>query len=79
MQEWWQMSCKKSYVYDKDYIWIPATCRCENEIDFIMDYKKYYGLFSNYVWWIFTMKKEIFMKRKQPVKHEISIFYLHFY
>ena len=36
------MSCKQSYVYDKDYIWIPATCSCENEKDFIIDYGKYY-------------------------------------
>ena len=34
--QWWnndkcQCECKKIYSCEKDYIWSPATCNCENE------------------------------------------------
>ena len=34
--QWWnkhkrRCECKESHLYDKDYVWDPATCNSENE------------------------------------------------
>ena len=43
--QWWNndkcwCECKKRHVYEKDYVWNPATCNCENRkyLANIMDY-----------------------------------------
>ena len=69
--------CKKRHVCEKDCVWNPATCSCENEkyLASIMDDSpimcdeiiKSYDDETN------------FNEKKQPVKRKISIFYLHFY
>ena len=33
--QWWnndkcRRECKKHHIYEKDYVWNPATCNCEN-------------------------------------------------
>ena len=35
LDQWWNndkcwCKCKKRHVYEKDYVWNPATCNCEN-------------------------------------------------
>ena len=72
---------KKRHVCERDYIWTPSICSCENEkilasiandsviiCDGVIDsYEKE------------TKPQQILMKRKQPAKRKISIFYLHVY
>ena len=33
-QKWnndkWQWKCKKHHIYEKHYVWDPATCSCQN-------------------------------------------------
>ena len=86
LDQWWnkdkcQCECKKRHVCEKDCIWNPATCSCENG--------KYLASIMNDSGFrvmklqSHTTKKPkqfqpISMKRKQPVKHKISIFYSHF-
>ena len=74
------VSVKKRHVCENGYIWNPDTCSCENG--------KY--LASNMDNSAIICDKGIeseeetktvpanLMKRKLPVKHKISIFYLHF-
>ena len=36
MDQWWnndkcQCECKEPHVCEKDYVWNPATCNCEND------------------------------------------------
>ena len=73
---------KKRNVYEKDYIWNPATCSCENG--------EYLGSVMNdsaiiYIEIIESYDEETktiptsFNQRKQPAKRKISTFYLHFY
>ena len=63
----------------------PATCNCENGkyLASIMDYSaiacnEIIESFDEHAEASRTMK-QILMKRKQPVKHKIFKFYLHFY
>ena len=35
LDQWWnndkcQCECKNRHVFEKDYVWNPATCNCEN-------------------------------------------------
>ena len=32
--EYW-CECKKHHICEKDYVWNPATCKCENEINLV--------------------------------------------
>ena len=71
--QWWnsnkcRFECKKRHVYEKDYIWNPATCSCENrkQLPTIMD--------DSAITMMKLQKKQklfqqILMKKKQPVKH----------
>ena len=79
--------CKKHHICEKDYIWNPATCSCENS--------KY---LANIIDDSVIMCDEIievdaeaklndeetkttpkhFNEKKQPLKHLVSVFYLHF-
>ena len=79
--QWWnndkcQCECKKRQVCEKDYVWNPATCNCENGkyLESIMDDSAI--ICDDIV--EYAMTEQILMKRKQPVKLKISIFYLHF-
>ena len=77
--------CKKCHVCKKKYVRNPATCNCENG--------KYLASFMddsaithdeviesyNEDQKLSRKKKQIFIKRKQPVKCKIFIFYLYFY
>ena len=71
------MSLKNIIYVKKDYIWNPSTCSCENGkcLASIMDDS------------VITCDEIIeetktvptnFNEKKQPVKHRIFIFYLHF-
>ena len=63
--------CKKRHVchvYQKDYVWNFFTCKSKNG-----KYLASIRLKGD------TTKKQVLMKRKQPVKLKIYIFQLHFY
>ena len=69
--------CKKRHVIEKDYIWNPAACSCENG--------KYLASIMNpsainYDEVIESYDKETnFNEKKKLLKCKIYIFYLHFY
>ena len=82
--------CKKRHLCEKDYVWNPATCNCENGkylastindsaiiCDDVIDADAKLSPKDN------NDEKNLFqqflMKRRLPVKHKIFIFYLHFY
>ena len=81
--KWWnnnkcRCECKKHNICEKYYIWNPAICSCENGkyLVSIMD--------DPAITRDETIEKTKtvpanFNEKKQPVKHKISIFYLHFY
>ena len=83
--------CKERHLCEKDYIWNPSICNCENGkyLASIVDDSAITSdeIIESYdeetiIKKLFQLQKlfqQIFMKGKQPVKHEISIFYLHFY
>ena len=78
---WWE--CKKRHLCEKDYVWNPATCKCENwkYLASIMDD-------SAIICDEFTdadtdeeansYDKIKFDEKKQPVIRKIFIFHLHF-
>ena len=69
--------CKKRYVFQKDYVWNPITCKYENwkYLASIMDDS---AIMCDAI--IESYKEETnFNEKKQPVKHKISLFYMHFY
>ena len=77
-----ECECKKHNICEKDYIWNPATCSCENgkylasimdDPAIICDEVVDAEAKSND-----EKQKQILMK-KQPVNQKISIFCLHFY
>ena len=68
----------KKYMCEKDYIWNPVICSCENG--------KYLGIIIHDS--IITCDEILegtitiptnFNEKKQPVKQKSSIFYFHFY
>ena len=69
--------CKKLHVPEKDYVWNPATCSCENGkyLASIMDNSVITcdGILESYD------DETNFNEEKQPLKRKSSIFYLHFY
>ena len=72
------VSIKTSHMW-KDYIRNPATCSCENDeyLASIIDDDSLITCDE-----IKEESKTIstnLMKKKQPVKHKMSIFYLHFH
>ena len=81
--QWWNndkcwFECKKRHLCGKDYIWNPATCGCKNwkYLESIMDDSV---IACDEIIVIQQTKKpklfqQILMKRKQLVKHKISIF-----
>ena len=79
--QWWnndkcQYECKKHNICEQYYMWNPSTWICENE-------KYLASIMDDSVITCDDIIEEIvptnFMKRKQPGKGKISIFYLHFY
>ena len=89
-QKWnydkFQCKCKKHHTCENDYIWNPVTCNYKNGkylasiidnlvimCDEIIDAEP--KLYDQETKTVTTS----FNKKKQPVKHKISIFYLHFY
>ena len=85
--QWWNndkcwCQCKKHHICEKDYVWNPATCNCENGkyLASIMDDSaimcdEVIESYDEETKTVSTNSNE----KKQPVKHRISIFYLHFY
>ena len=85
--QWWnndkyQCDCKKFHVCEKDYVWNPDACNCENGkyLASIMDDSaimcdEVIESYDEETKTVSTNSNE----KKQPVKHRISIFYLHFY
>ena len=77
----YRCECKRRHVCEKDYIWNPATCSCENGkyLANIMDDSP---ITCDEV--IESCDKETktistnLVKRKQQVKRKNSVFYLHF-
>ena len=69
-------------VCEKDYIWNPATCSCQNGKDLacIMDDSV---ITCDEIIELYNEKTKTiptkFNEKKQLVKHKISILYLHFY
>ena len=65
--QWWnndKCRCEcKKHVCEENYIWNPVTCSCKNG--------KYWQ-FGDYMW-------KILMKKLEPIKYKISIFYSPFY
>ena len=88
--QWWNNDkfdvSEKKRICEKDYIWNPVTCSCENGkyLASIMDDSvirceevinveaKSYDEETKTV-------PINFNEKKQPARHKISIFYLHFY
>ena len=74
--------CKKHNVCEKDQIWNPTTCSCENGkyLANIMDDSV---ITCDEIIESYNEERKIvgtnFNEKNQPVKHKISIFYLHFY
>ena len=82
LDRWWNndkclRECKKRHVCKKDYILSPATCSFQNEkcSPRIMDDSAItnHEIIESYD------EKTNFDERKQPVKCQITIFYLHSY
>ena len=90
--QWWnndkcQYESKKRHVYEKVYVWNPATCNFENgkylariADDSVitlneMKLRNHTTKMQN----LSPATKQFLMKRKQPVKRKISIFYQDFY
>ena len=69
--------CKKLHVCEKNYVWNPATCNCQNGkyLASTMDDSAITcdGIIESY------KDEKNYMKKEQPIKHKISIFYLHFF
>ena len=77
--QWWnnykcQYECKKIHIYEKDYVWNPATISKYTQQVLWMIQQLHLMKLQNH-----TMKKQISMKRKQFVKRKNFIFFLHFY
>ena len=80
--QWWNndkcwCECKKCHVCEKDFVWNPATCNCENGkyLASIMDDS---AIICDEI--VEPYEKETDLnEKKHPVKHRFSIFYLHFY
>ena len=89
--QWWnnnkcRCECKKHPICEKDYIWNPATCNCKNgkylasimddsaiTCDEIIDAEA-----KSHDEETKTVPTKFNEKKKKPVKHKTSIFYLHF-
>ena len=81
-QNWNNDKCrcefKKHHICEKDYIWTSATCSCKNG-------KYLVSIIDDLVITCDEIIEETktvpanFNEKKQPVKHKLSIFYLHFY
>ena len=78
--QWWNngkywCECKKHHICEKDYIWNPTACICENgkHLASIMD--------DSVIMCDEGVEKTVptNFNEKQPVKCKIFIFYLHFY
>ena len=80
--QWWNdnkcwYECKKRHVCEKDYVWNPAICDCENGKylasiidDSVITYDESIEPYN---------EKTNFNEKKATCKTQISIFYLHFY
>ena len=67
--------CERHHICDKDYIWNPTTCICEN--------RKYLAsIKGDSMIKCYEIIKETFPdnfnEKKQHVECQISIFYIHF-
>ena len=77
-----QCECKKHYICEKDYIWNPATCNCEN-----VKYLANIMVDSTIICDEFIKSKDEeiqtvptnFNEKKVTYKRKIFIFLLHFY
>ena len=80
--QWWNndkcwFECKKRHVCEKDYVWNPATCNCENE-KYLASTMTDSRIKCDEI--IKSHEEETnFNEKKKPVKRSISTFYLHFY
>ena len=82
LDQWWnndkcRCDCKKIHSYEKDYVQNPATYNCENGkcLASIMDDS---AIICNEV--IESYNEEINLnEKKQSVKQNVLIFYLHFH
>ena len=73
--------CKKRHVCEKDYVWNLATSNSENGKYFasIMDHSVIICDENTESYGETKLFEQVLMKRKQPVKCNIFILYLHFY
>ena len=74
--------CKKRHLCEKYYIWNPATCSENGKyLASIMDDSVITcdEIIESYDKEKKKLFQQILIKRKQPVKRKISIFYLYFY
>ena len=76
--EWWnndrcQCECKKCHVCVEDYFWNPAACNCKNGkyLASIMDDS---AIMCGEIIESYEEETNFKEKKKQPVKHKISIF-----
>ena len=80
--QWWnnnkcRCDSKKRHVCNKDYVWKSATCNCENG-KYVASIMGDSAIICDKI--IESYEEETnFNEKKQPVKHKIPIFYLHFY
>ena len=90
--QWWnndkcQYESKKRHVYEKVYVWNTATCNFENGKYLARITDDSVITLNEMKLWnhkikmqnLSPAKKQFLMKRMQPVKRKISIFYLDFY
>ena len=73
---------KKRHLYEKDYIWNPATCSCKNgkylasiTNDSVIKFDKIIESYEQETKTVITN----FNQKMPPVKQKVSIFYLPFY
>ena len=77
------ISCKCKCKWEKDYIWNPSTCGCENGkyLGSVMDDSAIMRdeVIQSYDKETKTVPTNFNEKKKKSVKRRIVIFYLHFY
>ena len=80
--QWWnnnrcRCECKELDVCEKDYVWIPATCNCENG-KYLASIMYDSAIICDEVIESYDKEKTC-NEKKQPAKGKISIFYLNFF
>ena len=69
--------CKKRHVCEKDYVWNPAACNCENG-KYLASIMEDSAIVCDEIIESYKEKTN-FNEKKQFVKHKISVFCFRFY